>query len=86
MGRGDGGWGEGAGGMAWRRTGDGEGGPLEGKVDVDKGGNGEDVGRVLGVVDEVALAGLVFGIPFEDVELKVMMNMLVLRTKVQMRG
>ena len=47
------------------------GGALEGEVDVEEGGHGLDGTRVLGVVEEVALAGLVFGVPFEDVELRV---------------
>jgi len=52
----------GAGGVDW-------GGALEGEVDVDEGGHGLDVVGGLGVVEEVFLAGLVFGVPFENVEL-----------------
>lgn len=44
---------------------------LEGEVDVEEGGDGLDRGGMLGVVEEVALAGLVFGVPVEDVELGV---------------
>ena len=44
---------------------------LEGEVDVEEGGDGLDGAGVLGVVEEVALAGLVFGVPLEDVELGV---------------
>ncbi len=43
---------------------------LERKSDVDKGSDGLDMGRLLGVVDEVALAGLIFGVPLKDVELQ----------------
>lgn len=42
---------------------------MEGEVDVYEGGDGLDVGGGLGVGCEVALAGLVFGVPFKDVEL-----------------
>ena len=49
----------------------GVGGALEGEVDVEEGGDGLHGAGVLGVVEEVALAGLVFGIPVEDVELRV---------------
>ena len=42
---------------------------LGGEEDVEEGGDGEDGTGVLGVVEEVALAGLVLGVPFEDVEL-----------------
>ena len=44
---------------------------LKGEVDIDKGGHGLNVRRGLGVGCEVALAGLIFGVPLEDVELKV---------------
>ena len=44
---------------------------LEGEVDVEECGDGLDGRRVLGVVQEVALAGLVLGVPVEDVELGV---------------
>jgi len=40
-------------------------------VDVEEGGYGLDRAGVLGVVEEVALAGLVFGMPFEYVKLGV---------------
>ena len=42
---------------------------LEGEGYVHEGSNRLDVARLLCVVGEVALAGLVFGIPFEDVKL-----------------
>lgn len=38
-------------------------------MDVDECGDCLDLDALLGMVDEVSLAGLVFGIPFEDVEL-----------------
>ena len=38
-------------------------------MDVDKGGDCQDLPALLGMVDEVSLAGLIFGVPFEDVEL-----------------
>ena len=44
---------------------------LEGKIDIDEGGNSLDGTAVLGVFDEVSLTTLVFGIPFENVELGV---------------
>ena len=40
-------------------------------MDVDERGDGLDGVAMLGVVEEVALAALVFGVPFEDVELRV---------------
>lgn len=40
-------------------------------MDVDEGGDCLYLGTLLGMVDEVSLAGLVFGIPFEDVELRI---------------
>ena len=40
-------------------------------MNVEEGGDGLDGAGVLGVVEEVALAGLVFGVPVEDVELRV---------------
>lgn len=43
---------------------------LAGELDVDEGGEALHHGLVLGVVEEVPLAGLVFGIPGDDVELK----------------
>jgi hypothetical protein len=42
---------------------------LEGQADVDERRNGLDAVVVLGVVEKVALAALVRGMPFEDVEL-----------------
>ena len=41
---------------------------MEGQADVDEGAHGLRGGFVLGVVEEVALAGLEGGMPFEDVE------------------
>lgn len=38
-------------------------------MNVDEGGDGLDLGGLLGVVEKVALARLVFGVPFEDVKL-----------------
>lgn len=38
-------------------------------MDVDKRGDCLDLGALLRMVDEVSLAGLVFGVPIEDVEL-----------------
>lgn len=38
-------------------------------MDVDEGGDGLNLGGLLGVIKEVALARLVLGVPFEDVEL-----------------
>lgn len=38
-------------------------------MDVDEGGDGLDLGGLLGVVEKVALARLVLGVPFEDVKL-----------------
>lgn len=40
-------------------------------MDVDECGDCLDLGALLRMVDEVALAGLIFGVPFEDVELRV---------------
>jgi hypothetical protein len=42
---------------------------LEGEGDVDEGSDSLDRTALLGMVDEVLLARLVFGVPFEDVEL-----------------
>lgn len=47
------------------------GGFLEGELDVEEGGEGLDGAVVLGVVEEVADAGLEVGVPVEDVELAV---------------
>ena len=58
-------------GPTTRGTGYGIGGALRRQEDVDKGRDGEDGATGLGMVDEVALAGLVFGVPFENVELRV---------------
>ena len=58
-------------GVGPRGGGEGGRGPLEGQVDVEEGGDRLHGRRVLRVVEEVALAGLVFGVPFEDVELRV---------------
>jgi hypothetical protein len=44
---------------------------LEGQLDVEEGGEGLDGAVVLGVVEEVADAGLEVGVPVEDVELAV---------------
>lgn len=44
---------------------------MEWELDVDECGYGLDGSGLLGMVDEVALAGLVFGEPVEDVELGV---------------
>ena len=44
---------------------------LVGEVDVDEGSDGLDVVRGLGVGVEVALARLIFGVPFEYVKLDV---------------
>ena len=44
---------------------------LVGQVDIDESGYGLDGMGVLGVVEKVALAGLIFGVPLEDVELGV---------------
>ena len=55
--------------MRGEGAGDWVGGALEGEGDVYESGDGLDGGGLLGVVGEVALAGLVFGVPFEDVEL-----------------
>lgn len=41
-------------------------GMLERKVDIHKGGDGLDGARLLGVFNEVALAGLVLGVPVES--------------------
>jgi hypothetical protein len=41
---------------------------LGGEQDVDESGDRQDGTRVLGVVQEVALAGLIFGIPHENIE------------------
>ena len=38
-------------------------------MDVDECGDGLDLTALLCMVDKVSLAGLVFGIPFEDVKL-----------------
>lgn len=42
---------------------------LEGEKDVDEGSDGLYGAALLGIIDEVFLAGLVFGVPFEDIEL-----------------
>ena len=42
---------------------------MDGEKDVDKGGDGLDLRAVLCMGDKVSLAGLVFGVPLEDVEL-----------------
>lgn len=44
---------------------------MEGKLDVDEGGEGLDGAVVLRVLDKVADAGLEVGVPVEDVELGV---------------
>lgn len=44
--------------------------PLEGQADVDEGAHGLDAIVVLGVVEEVALAALVCGVPFENVKVR----------------
>ena len=44
-------------------------GALKGKVDVDESGDGLHMGGGLGVGCKVALAGLVLGVPFENVKL-----------------
>ena len=44
---------------------------LEGEADVDEGGDGLDGITVLGVVGKISLTALVFGVPFEDVKLRV---------------
>jgi hypothetical protein len=46
-------------------------GSLEGELDVEEGGEGLDGAVVLGVVEEVADAGLEVGVPIEYVELAV---------------
>lgn len=38
-------------------------------MDVDERGDCLNLGALLCMIDEVSLAGLVFGVPFEDVEL-----------------
>ena len=38
-------------------------------MDVDEGGDGLDLGTVLGMIEKVSLAGLISGVPFEDIEL-----------------
>jgi hypothetical protein len=43
---------------------------LEGKADVDEGGNGLDALVVLGMVQKISLAALVCWVPFEDVKLR----------------
>lgn len=51
--------------------GNGVGGILVGKLDVDKGGNSLNGAALLCVLNEVFLAGLVFGIPIKDIKLRV---------------
>lgn len=65
-GKGGGGRREGA-----RRGGRERGRALEGEMDVEEGGDGLDRAGVLCVIEEVSLAGLVFGVPFKYVELGV---------------
>lgn len=40
-------------------------------MDVDERGDCLNLGALLCMIDEVSLAGLVFGVPFEDVELRI---------------
>jgi hypothetical protein len=42
---------------------------LKGEVDIDEGGHGLDGNGVLRVVEEEALAGLIFWVPDKEVEL-----------------
>ena len=42
---------------------------LEGETDVGEGSDGLYGATLLGMIYEVFLAGLVFGVPFEDIEL-----------------
>lgn len=44
---------------------------MKGETDVDKGGNSLDRPTMLGMVDEIALATLVSGVPFEYLKLGV---------------
>ena len=53
----------------WFRAGYWIRGTLEGEADVDEGSDGLDGAALLGMIDEVFLAGLIFGIPFEDIKL-----------------
>ena len=38
-------------------------------MNVDEGGNCLDLGTLLCMIDKVSLAGLIFGVPVEDIEL-----------------
>ena len=58
---------------------------LEGETDVGEGSDGLYGDTLLGMIDEVFLAGLVFGVPFEDIELSRCQPIVVINQGMLMR-